>query len=89
MVTNVRYQIMDVLKGIAAVLPIMKKTTIWSYLKENNKKRGLKEMSKTDNYIFELSDKVTRKSVSYNNRFGIKIAADLYLPKDFDDCFRG
>ncbi|MEH7549744.1 MULTISPECIES: alpha/beta hydrolase [Bacillaceae] len=42
-------------------------------------------MSKTDNYIFEISDKVTRKSVSYNNRFGIKIAADLYLPKDFDE----
>lgn len=37
-----------------------------------------------DNYIFELSDKVTRQSVSYNNRYGIKIAADLYLPKDFD-----
>jgi fermentation-respiration switch protein FrsA (DUF1100 family) len=37
------------------------------------------------NYIFKLSDKVTRKSVSYNNRFGIKIAADLYLPKDFDE----
>jgi len=38
------------------------------------------------NYIFELSDKVTRKSVSYHNRFGIKIAADLYLPKDFDEA---
>lgn len=37
------------------------------------------------NYIFNLSDKVTRKSVSYNNRFGIRIAADLYLPKDFDE----
>ncbi|MFB5676245.1 alpha/beta hydrolase [Paenibacillus terreus] len=37
------------------------------------------------NYIFELSDKVTRKSVSYKNRFGINIAADLYLPKDFDE----
>ncbi|SDZ37843.1 hypothetical protein SAMN05421736_11145 [Evansella caseinilytica] len=36
------------------------------------------------NYIFELSDKVTRKSVSYENRFGITIAADLYLSKDFD-----
>lgn len=41
-------------------------------------------MTKTDNYIFELSDQVTRKSVSYKNRFGIKIAADLYLPKAFD-----
>lgn len=53
--------------------------------KNNNKKRGLQDMSQTGNYIFELSDKVTRKSVSYNNRFGIKIAADLYLPKDFDE----
>jgi fermentation-respiration switch protein FrsA (DUF1100 family) len=42
-------------------------------------------MSQTGNYIFQLSDKVARKSVSYKNRFGIKIAADLYLPKDFDE----
>jgi uncharacterized protein len=42
-------------------------------------------MSQRDNYIFDLSDKVTRKSVSYKNRFGIKIAADLYLPKEFDE----
>lgn len=42
-------------------------------------------MSQADNYIFELSNKVTRKSVSYKNRFGIKIAADLYMPKDFDE----
>ncbi|WP_218061425.1 alpha/beta hydrolase [Paenibacillus kribbensis] len=40
------------------------------------------------NYIFELSDKVTRRSVLYNNRFGIKLAADLYLPKDFDESKR-
>lgn len=42
-------------------------------------------MSKTDNYIFELSNEVTRQPVSYKNRFGIKIAADLYLPKVFDE----
>lgn len=45
-------------------------------------------MSIKGNYIFELSDKVTRESVSYKNRFGIKIAADLYLPKDFDDSMK-
>jgi uncharacterized protein len=42
-------------------------------------------MSQRDNYIFDLCDKVTRKSVSYKNRFGINIAADLYLPKEFDE----
>ncbi|HEY8804933.1 MAG TPA: alpha/beta hydrolase [Clostridium sp.] len=42
-------------------------------------------MSQTDNYIFELSNKVTRKSVSYKNRYGIMISADLYIAKDFDE----
>lgn len=41
-------------------------------------------MPNTDNYIFKLSDEVTRQQVSYKNRYGIKIAADLYLPKVFD-----
>ncbi|WP_432698045.1 alpha/beta hydrolase [Marinobacterium sp. YM272] len=36
------------------------------------------------NYIFTLSDKVTRKAVSYKTRFGIELSADLYLPADFD-----
>lgn len=37
-----------------------------------------------DNYIFELSEKVSRKSVSYKNRYGIKLAGDLYMSKDID-----
>jgi fermentation-respiration switch protein FrsA (DUF1100 family) len=40
----------------------------------------------TDSYIFELDENVTRTPVSYKNRFGITIAADLYLPKDFDQA---
>jgi fermentation-respiration switch protein FrsA (DUF1100 family) len=44
-----------------------------------------KEMSPRDNYIFDLDDNVTRKPVSYKNRFGITISADLYQPKDFDE----
>jgi uncharacterized protein len=42
-------------------------------------------MSLTDNYIFDLDENVIRKSVSYENRFGITISADLYQPKDFDE----
>jgi uncharacterized protein len=52
-------------------------------LKEININR--KKESKMDNYIFELSDKVTRKSISYKNRYGIMISADLYIAKDFDE----
>lgn len=36
-------------------------------------------------YITELSDKVERKHVRYNNRYGIAIAADLYTAKDMDE----
>ncbi len=42
----------------------------------------MKETEKTGHYTFKLSDKVTRQAVTYKNRYGITIAADLYLPKD-------
>jgi len=38
-----------------------------------------------DGYTFVLSDEVTRTSVRYPNRYGIEIAADLYLPKNLDE----
>jgi uncharacterized protein len=40
-------------------------------------------MSLTD--ILDLDENVTQTPVSYKNRFGIRIAADLYRPKDFDE----
>jgi fermentation-respiration switch protein FrsA (DUF1100 family) len=40
---------------------------------------------KTEPHLtFELSDKVTRENVSYANRYGIAVAAHLYLPRDID-----
>ncbi|MBP0047830.1 alpha/beta hydrolase [Marinobacterium sp. AK62] len=36
------------------------------------------------NHIFNLNEKVTRKAVTYKNRFGIELAGELYLPTDFD-----
>lgn len=35
-------------------------------------------------YISDLSEKVERKHVSYPNRYGMKIAGDLYTAKDID-----
>ncbi|MBK3564940.1 alpha/beta hydrolase [Streptomyces sp. MBT62] len=42
-------------------------------------------MSLSDGYIFDIDKNVTRTSVTYKNRYGITIAADLYRPKDFDE----
>ena len=33
---------------------------------------------------FKVSDKVTVENVRYDNRFGITVAADMYLPKGLD-----
>ncbi len=33
---------------------------------------------------FELSEKVTVEKVSYKNRYGITVVADMYLSKDID-----
>jgi fermentation-respiration switch protein FrsA (DUF1100 family) len=41
-----------------------------------------KNMTQEEHYTFRLNDKVTRQKVSYKNRYGITISADLYLPKD-------
>ncbi|WP_206797495.1 alpha/beta hydrolase [Amycolatopsis sp. MtRt-6] len=41
-----------------------------------------------DNYIFELDENVTRTPVSYPNRYGMTISADLYRPKEFDESQR-
>ncbi|MGL5255039.1 MAG: alpha/beta hydrolase [Brevinema sp.] len=40
--------------------------------------------NKTRYFTFELSDNVTRTEVSYKNRYGITISADLYMPKGLD-----
>ena len=36
-------------------------------------------------YTFELNENVTRRHVTYDNRYGIEISADLYLPKDMEE----
>jgi fermentation-respiration switch protein FrsA (DUF1100 family) len=45
---------------------------------KQNKNRSAKD----DFYTFQQSDKVVRKKVTFKNRYGITLAADLYLPKN-------
>lgn len=41
-------------------------------------------MSLVGNYIHELSENVERKKVTYDNRYGLKVTADLYIKKSID-----
>src|SRR5688500_17844518 len=47
---------------------------------ENTK--NMRRTEQADNYTFQLSDRVIRQKVTFKNRYGITIAADLYLPKN-------
>jgi hypothetical protein len=49
---------------------------------KTEKPKKMKQIEQADHYTFQLSDKVTRQKVTYKNRYGISIAADLYLPKN-------
>jgi len=46
-------------------------------------KRDL-QMKENPYLTFKLSDDVTRENVTYKNRYGITLAAHMYLPKDID-----
>ncbi len=54
---------------------------------QTNQTKNLNAMNKLSTeeyYTFKLSDKVTRQSVTYKNRYGIAISGDLYMPKNID-----
>lgn len=52
----------------------------------NNEQRSYVDESGMNKKTFTVSEKVTVKKVTFNNRYGITIAADLYLAKDFDQA---
>lgn len=53
-----------------------------AYSQINRKKEIMNNTEQKEYYTFKLSDKVTRQAVTFKNRYGIIIAADLYLPKN-------
>lgn len=52
--------------------------------KQNSNNQNSDKMNNTDSteqYTFELSDKVAREKVTFTNRYGITLTGDLYIPK--------
>ena len=42
------------------------------------------ELNQEWDKVFQKSEKVEHKKVSFKNHFGIKIVADMYEPKEYD-----
>lgn len=55
-----------------------------SYAQRTNDQKvaNMNKAEKTAHYTFELSDQVTRKKVTFRNRYGITLTGDLYSPKN-------
>lgn len=53
-----------------------------AYSQTNQKKETVNSTEQKEHYTFQLSDKVTRQAVTFKNRYGITLAADLYIPKN-------
>lgn len=53
-------------------------------VENNNVVNGIKELSMTSEWdkTFPKSDKVEHKKITFHNRFGITLAADMYTPKN-------
>lgn len=67
---------------IMNVIPRTEKTAPIEIVENPN--AAIRVSADEEHYIFELDEGVSRTHVYYNNRFGIEIAADLYMPKDVD-----
>ncbi|WP_346069097.1 alpha/beta hydrolase [Sphingobacterium siyangense] len=50
--------------------------------KNNQNSEKMDKKEKTEHYTFKLSENVTRKKVTFKNRYGITLIGDLYVPKN-------
>ncbi len=56
-----------------------------AFTQTHNKEKPIKMKQGKEIYLtFDLSDKVSMEPVQYKNKYGISIAAHMYLPKSFD-----
>ncbi|MCW3108583.1 MAG: hypothetical protein JWQ09_3089 [Segetibacter sp.] len=53
-----------------------------AYSQTKQKKGIMDSTEQKEYYSFTLNDKITREAVTFKNRYGITLAADLYIPKN-------
>ena len=49
---------------------------------QTKQKKEIMDTTEKETYTFKQNDNVTREAVTFKNRYGITIAADLYIPKN-------
>lgn len=69
---------------LAAGLTLFVGQTFAQTSTSNPSTTAMNSATAADHYTFPLSDQVTRQRVTFVNRYGIRLAGDLYLPKNHD-----
>jgi uncharacterized protein len=72
------------MKKFAIIIVLFLLLVEQAYTQTIQKKEIVNNTEQKEYYTFTLSDKVSRQAVTFKNRYGITIAADLYLPKKHD-----
>ncbi|MGM5629856.1 alpha/beta hydrolase [Apibacter raozihei] len=70
------------MKKLIFVLAVVIQT--FGACQQNKQKEIMKQTEEKEHYTFTLSDQVTRKKVTFENRYGISLTGDLYLPKEYN-----
>lgn len=70
------------MKILTIIAVLMFSVQLTAQVQDKSTDRNVKKMNSTEHYTFKLSDKVTRKAVTFKNRYGITLSGDLYLPKN-------
>ena len=67
-----------------AVMTLIGLGQAFTHANQEERTGTMKHVDTADYLTFKVSSKVIREEVSYKNRYGLTVAADLYLPKDMD-----
>jgi len=73
------------MKKISIILVLFLALVGQACSEKTQKNEVMNNTDEKEHYTFALSDKVTRKAVSFKNRYGITVSADLYTPKNIGD----
>lgn len=70
------------MKNLATLLILSLFISGQAYAQSKQNSETMNNTGQKEHYTFKLSDKVTRQAVTFKNRYGLTVAADLYLPKN-------
>jgi fermentation-respiration switch protein FrsA (DUF1100 family) len=68
----------------ALIISAVASLVLGQAIAQNAKNKAMQQTIQSEHYTYKLSEKVSRRAVTFRNRYGITVAGDLYVPKASD-----